>query len=885
MNTGINEMNETKPNNSINMSSELLALLEFMQGTLAKELPTLTADLDYFTLAVFSHKHNNIYRRLDNCLVTSSMEAIHNSYYQLVSSKALTAVKSGRKVLIDTKLAEILENAEKEAMDMGSEEVTSEHVFLSILADTDDDNKARKLFNKAGITYGILKNKILDDKNSLNSINDATTAAVQNALNRAMSDGNMSTKPKIKIITNDPNMADIKRIAMEYFGDSVDIDDVNVIDHSDLPGMPKRKTGKNANIKAYCTNLNELAEQGKIEPLVGRDKEVNEIIRILGRKKKNNAILLGGEGVGKTAIGEALAYKIVNDEVPDFLANRVLVSLDMTALMAGTTLRGMFEERVKGILDEIKADPSFILFMDNIGAILADKGKNDYEISAMLARSLENGEIQVIGTSDFTSYRKTFDKDPSLARRFQKIVVEAPSIEESLHILFGLRPSYEKFHNVQYDDDAIEACVTLAGKYIPERNLPDSAIDILDEVGALKGTIIEPDELRDIREDIKMLKHRIQGLSDEHKFEDADVYNKELTKAKREYNTIKNSFAKNRKENPVVITKSDILDIVSMKTNIPVSNLSSDDKKKLMDMNERIKAEVIGQNEAIDTICKALKRNRIGLHKGGCMYSAMTIGKTGVGKTLIAKKLAKELFGDEKALVRFDMSEFSDKVAVNKLIGSNPGYVGYEEGGQLTEIIKNKKHCVLLLDEIEKADPEIYNIFLQVLDEGFLTDNSGQKVDFKNVIVLFTSNIGAKSASDFGKGIGFNENESGNTKKILLRELKNKFPPEFLNRLDDVIYFNALSTDDLKSVIKLEIEKLNSRVKSIGYDIEYDDNVIDYILDSIKDDKEFGARPIMRAIQDVIEDKITDALLENNYEQGYKFKISCCSDLSEVVVA
>lgn len=253
--------------------------------------------------------------------------------------------------------------------------------------------------------------------------------------------------------------------------------------------------------------------------------------------------------------------------------------------------------------------------------------------------------------------------------------------------------------------------------------------------------------------------------------------------------------------------------------------------------------------------------------------------------TLIAKKLAKELFGDEKALVRFDMSEFSDKVAVNKLIGSNPGYVGYEEGGQLTEIIKNKKHCVLLLDEIEKADPEIYNIFLQVLDEGFLTDNSGQKVDFKNVIVLFTSNIGAKSASDFGKGIGFNENESGNTKKILLRELKNKFPPEFLNRLDDVIYFNALSTDDLKSVIKLEIEKLSSRVKSIGYDIEYNDNVIDYILDSIKDDKEFGARPIMRAIQDIIEDKITDALLENNYEQGYKFKISCCSDLSEVVVA
>lgn len=640
MSTEINDKNETVKSNSIQMSSELLSLLDFMTETLAKELPTLTADLDYFTLAVFSHKHNNIYRRLDNCLVTSSMEAIYNSYYQLISSKALTAVKTGRKVLIDAKLAEILTNAEKEAIEMGSEEVTSEHVFLSILADTDTDNKARKLFNKAGITYGVLKNKIIDDKNNSEAFTDAT-AVVRDAIEKAKANGTVIGKPKIKIITNDPNMADIKRIAMEYFGGDVDIDDVNVIDHTDLPGMSKRKSGKNANIKAYCTNLNELAEQGKIEPLVGRDKEVNEIIRILGRKKKNNAILLGGEGVGKTAIGEALAYKIVNDEVPDFLTNRVLVSLDMTALMAGTTLRGMFEERVKGILDEIKADPSFILFMDNIGAILADKGKNDYEISAMLARSLENGEIQVIGTSDFTSYRKTFDKDPSLARRFQKIIVEAPSVDESLNILFGLRPSYEKFHNVQYDNEAIEACVTLAGKYIPERNLPDSAIDILDEVGALKGTIIEPDELKNIREEIKMLKHRIQGLSDEHKFEDADVYNKELTKLKREYNTIKNSFVKKRENNPVIITKSDILDIVSMKTNIPVNNLSSDDKKKLMDMNERIKADVIGQNEAIDTICKALKRNRIGLHKGGCMYSAMTIGKTGVGKCVSGDTIVK----------------------------------------------------------------------------------------------------------------------------------------------------------------------------------------------------------------------------------------------------
>ena len=557
----------------------------------------------------------------------------------------------------------------------------------------------------------------------------------------------------------------------------------------------------------------------------------------------------------------------------------------MTALMAVTTLRGMFEERVKGILDEIKADPSFILFMDNIGAILADKGKNDYEISAMLSRSLENGEIQVIGTSDFASYRKTFDKDPSLARRFQKIVVEAPTVNESLEILNGLKSTYEDFHHVSYDDDAITACVHLADRYIPERNLPDSAIEILDEIGSMKGTIQESDELKDFRDEIKLLEAKIKGYTNEQKFDDVDFYQKELKNVKKKYNSAKKEFEQNRIDNPVRITKDDILEIVSIKTNIPVSNLTADDKKKLANMNERIKSHVIGQDDAIDTICKALKRNRIGLHNGGCMYSAIMQGPTGAGKTLTAKQLAKELFGDEKALVRFDMSEFSDKVAVNKLIGSNPGYVGYEEGGQLTETIKNKKHCVLLLDEIEKADPEIYNIFLQVLDEGFLTDNSGMKVDFKNVIVLFTSNIGAKAASDFGRGIGFNENEDVNKKRILLKQLRNKFPPEFLNRLDDVIYFNSLNNDNLKEVIKIEIEKLNKRVNNIGYKIEYDENVLDFILEKIKDDSEFGARPIMRAIQDNIEDKITDALLERDYEQGYIFKISCCSDLSEIKVA
>lgn len=864
-----------------NYTNELNRLLGFMENTLGREMPTPVLTLEYFILAILDQKDSNIYRIIDDCCSNMAKNRIYTTYRQILQGRALSAIKPNREIKYDTKLAETLSGANTEKEMLGAEKLGSEHVLLHILADDSPDNSIRKVFNGAGLSYPVLLEKI---SSGMSQGPKTPKLGIKTQTNYALGGIDLaqegSDSSSIKIINTPNGPVVIKSTTFNGDPGEVPPDFLKMLGLADnvmvngQKASERQKKSKNQFIDQYCTNLNSLAEMNAIDKLVGRENEINNIIRTLGRRKKNNVIIVGGAGVGKTCLGEGLAYKIVEGTVPKFLKNKKLISLDMTALMAGTTLRGMFEERVKGLLDEIKASGDYILFIDNIGNVLGNKTKNDYDVASMLSHSLDNGEVQVIGTCDFNSFRSTFDKDASLLRRFQKLIVDAPTKEDSKVILNGVQENYADYHNVIYSPEAIDACVELADKYITERNLPDSAIDVLDEAGAVVGTEndTESPEIIALREKIYKLSADIEKLKKEDKYDEVDELEKEQKRTANNLAEFVKREEEYKKAHRPTVGVDVIYDIIASKTGIPLNRLSADDKKKLTNIDERLKQNVIGQDEAIDIICKALKRNRVGFKKNGCQFSALMLGRTGVGKTLIAKQLAKEMFGDENALIRFDMSEYPDKTAVNKLIGSNPGYVGYEEGGQLTEAVKNRKYCVLLLDEIEKADPEVYNIFLQVLDEGFLTDNSGQKVDFKNVIVLFTSNAGAKAASDFGKGIGFQENQDENQKRILLKQLKNKFPPEFLNRLDNVIYFNSLKDDDLRKIICLEISKLQKRMLEIGYTMTYDEGTVDHILNIVKEEKEYGARPIVRAIQDEIEDKITDLLLENDYS-GHTFEV------------
>jgi ATP-dependent Clp protease ATP-binding subunit ClpC len=627
--------------------------------------------------------------------------------------------------------------------------------------------------------------------------------------------------------------------------------------------------------RKYTTNINELAREGKLDTLIGRKNELNQIIKVLARRKKNNVILVGNGGVGKTTIVNGLAQLIESGNVPTILEGKQIVSINIMALVSGTHFRGMFEERIKGLFDELKSNKKYILFIDDMQTVLKSSNKDkDTDISNMISDILTEGDVRVIGTISFKEYRNAIESNPAISNKLQRIIIEPSTVKESIDILNGSKKYYEDFHNVEYTEEAITKCVELSERYITDRSLPDSAFDVLDLAGAY--TSLESkntEEFNSLKKRLNEIEKEKDEILNNGEFEKIDAITIEENDIKKRISDLKRKQASKDK---IKIDANRIAETVSEITSVPISKLSNNEKEKISHIDETLKKSVIGQDEAVESLCRVIKRNKVGLgDKTKTMANILMAGPSGSGKTLIAKKLAEEIFGDEKALVRIDMSEYSEKNSVAKLTGAAPGYIGYDNGGQLTEAIKHKQHCVLLLDEIEKADQEVYNIFLQLFDEGRLTDSSGQIVNFKNVIVLMTSNIGAKQAAEFGAGVGFVTDEVTNKKTIIEKQLRQKFTPEFLNRIDKIVYFNTLTDENLRDIVKLEINKFGKRLKEINYNINYDENVVSYIHEQAIKQKEYGARPIIRLIQNNLEDTITDLLLEHDYEPDYTFSVTC----------
>ena len=639
------------------------------------------------------------------------------------------------------------------------------------------------------------------------------------------------------------------------------------------PADPKSKTPVLDN---FGRDLTKMAEAGKLDPIVGREKEIERVSQILSRRKKNNPILIGEPGVGKSAIAEGLALRIVQRKVSRILFNKRIVSLDLASLVAGTKYRGQFEERMKAVMQEIEKNPDIILFIDEIHTIIGAGGASgSLDASNMFKPALARGEMQAIGATTLDEYRQYIEKDGALERRFQKVIIEPTSVDETVQILNNIKERYEEHHSVTYTPEAIASCVKLTERYITDRHLPDKAIDALDEVGSRvhMTNINVPQEIVDIEAQIEGLKEQKADVIRSQQYEKAAELRDNERKLQEQLETAKTKWEEDSKNNRVVVTEEDVAEVVSMMCGIPVTKVSESEMGKLVKMAETIRGKVIGQDEAVDKVVKAIQRNRAGLKDPNKpIGSFFFLGPTGVGKTQLAKVLARNLFDSDDALIRIDMSEYMEKFSISRLVGAPPGYVGYEEGGQLTEKVRRKPYAIILLDEIEKAHPDVFNLLLQVLDDGHMTDGLGRKIDFKNTILIMTSNIGARQLADFGTGVGFGtksqeEAKETNSKLVIQNALRKAFSPEFLNRVDDMIMFKSLSREDIHKIIDIELEKLHDRIKGMGYFVESTEKAKDFILEKGYDEK-FGARPMKRAIQKFIEDPLAEEIINANLVEG-----------------
>ena len=662
----------------------------------------------------------------------------------------------------------------------------------------------------------------------------------------------------------------------ELPGASSDDDD----DERGMSGSIQKKPGdsksKTPVLDNFGRDLTKMAEDGKLDPIVGREKEIERVSQILSRRKKNNPILIGEPGVGKSAIAEGLALRIIQKKVSRVLFNKRIVTLDIASLVAGTKYRGQFEERMKAVMNELEKSPDVILFIDEIHTIVGAGGASgSLDASNMFKPALARGEIQCIGATTLDEYRQYIEKDGALERRFQKVVVDPTTIDESIQILNNIKDKYEEHHSVTYTPEAIASCVKLTARYITDRHLPDKAIDALDEVGSRVhlNNINVPKEVIDIEKAIEEIKEDKNRVVRSQKYEEAAKLRDKEKQLQEKLEAAKKKWEEDAKSHRVTVTEENVEEVVAMMTGIPVTRVAEKESGRLAKMDKELEGTVIGQDAAITKIVKAIKRNRAGLKDPNRpIGSFIFLGPTGVGKTQLAKELAKYLFDSEDALIRIDMSEYMEKFAVSRLIGAPPGYIGYEEGGQLTEKVRRRPYSIVLLDEIEKAHPDVFNLMLQCLDDGQMTDSLGRKIDFKNTIIIMTSNIGARQLQDFGTGVGFgtaakSAQEDVERKGVIENALKKAFAPEFINRIDDLIIFNPLRKEDIHQIIDIELNKLFHRVTSLGYSIKLTDVAKDYIAEKGYDEK-FGARPLRRAIQKYLEDPIAEEIITAHLKSG-----------------
>tara|TARA_B110000902_G_scaffold262182_1_gene338511 strand:- start:15788 stop:18334 length:2547 start_codon:yes stop_codon:yes gene_type:complete len=650
---------------------------------------------------------------------------------------------------------------------------------------------------------------------------------------------------------------------------------------------PKSKTPVLDN---FGRDLTKMAEAGRLDPIVGREKEIERVSQILSRRKKNNPILIGEPGVGKSAIAEGLALRIVQRKISRVLFNKRIVSLDLASLVAGTKYRGQFEERMKAVMQEIEKNPDVILFIDEIHTIIGAGGASgSLDASNMFKPALARGEMQAIGATTLDEFRQHIEKDGALERRFQKVIIEPTSSSETIQILNNIKDRYEDHHSVNYTPEAIEACVRLTERYITDRHLPDKAIDALDEVGSRVHltNINVPKEILEIEAKIEALKDEKNEVIKSQQYEKAAELRDNERKLQESLEAAKTKWEEESKSNKIQVTEEHVAEVVSMMSGVPVTRISESETGRLATMAEDIKSKVIGQDEAVAKVVKAIQRNRAGLKDPNKpIGSFFFLGPTGVGKTQLAKVLANYLFDSQDALIRIDMSEYMEKFSISRLVGAPPGYVGYEEGGQLTEKVRRKPYSIILLDEIEKAHPDVFNLLLQALDDGHMTDGLGRKIDFKNTILIMTSNIGARQLSDFGSGVGFGtkaktEQKDDSAKAVIQNALRKAFAPEFLNRIDDMIMFNSLRREDIHVIIDIELEKLYGRINDLGYTIAVTEGAKDFIVEKGYDEK-FGARPLKRAIQKYIEDPLAEQIVQSNLQAGDTIKMDIKKDATEL---